>query len=159
MHTNSPTNEVTVGAESVEPPSWIDRYRGYLRTVLDDMEVRGVELSVVFCDDATIRALNHTYRGRDEVTDVLSFVDAEGAAIPQPPHQEYRYAGDIVIDLERVRVQAEENSVPYEEEIRRITIHGLLHLLGETHESYDFGSDPMLIKQEAILNRTKERLF
>lgn len=159
MHTNSPVNDVTVTSESVEPPSWTDRYNLFLHAVLRDLGVERVELSIVFCDDSTIRELNATYRARDEVTDVLSFVASEGAAVPEIPGGEYRPIGDVVIDLDRVRLQAEENDVPYEEEIRRVSIHGILHLLGETHSGYDFGSEPMLLHQEAILERHKERLF
>lgn len=159
MHTSNPDNDISVTSESVEPPSWTDRYEEFVHAILADIGVGGLEFSIVFCDDATIRTLNAEYRDRDEVTDVLSFVADEGERLPVPPDQVYRPAGDIVISLEQVRAQAEEIAIPYEEEVRRVTVHGVLHLLGETHDSYDFSSDPMLVHQEAILNRHKERLF
>lgn len=159
MHTNSPINDVTVTSESVEPPSWTGRYEAFLRWTLEKLDVRDVEFSVVFCDDHTIRALNATYRDRDEVTDVLSFVADEGASVPAIPGQRYRPIGDILIDLERVRAQADENDVPWEEEIRRVSVHGLLHLLGETHTGYDVASEPMLRHQEALVQEYKEKLF
>lgn len=159
MHTNNPVNDVTVTSESVEPPSWSERYEEFIHAVLAELAVERVEFSVLFCDDQVIRALNASYRDRDEVTDVLSFVASEGVATPEIPDRHYRPIGDIVINLDRVRAQAEDVGVPYEEEIRRVSIHGILHLLGETHSGYDFRTEPMLLHQEAILQRYKERLF
>jgi probable rRNA maturation factor len=159
MHTNAPTNEVTVQSESVEPPSWSDLYRTFITGVLEAIGAVRWSVSFVLTDDETIRRLNSQYRNRDEVTDVLTFVADEGDDTPPLPEGEYRDLGDVVIDLDQVYRQADELGVPREQELRRMTIHGILHLNGETHSSTDFSSEPMLIRQESILSRSKERLF
>lgn len=109
------------------------------------------ELSILLTDDQGITALNREYRHRDEPTDVLSFSAADS---PEDP-----VLGDVVISLERVERQAEDFSVPFEEEIRRVTVHAILHLLGMEHDSTDLASEPMLQRQEQILTTLGGRLF
>ncbi len=159
MHTKSPKNDITVSAESLEPPSWLDRYYLFIHDILLSLAVTGAEVSVVLCDDAHIQKLNATYRSRDEATDVLSFVADEGEKLPLPTALSMQPLGDVVISLPYVRRQAEEFSVPFEEEVRRVTIHGILHLLGHDHTSNDFEQEPMLQHQEVILQNHKEKLF
>jgi probable rRNA maturation factor len=87
---------------------------------------RDVELSVVFCDDPFIHALNRDYRGKDKPTDVLSF--------PQGP--ETGVLGDIVISVPTAARQAAERGQPVGQEVEWLFLHGLLHLLG-----YDDSTD------------------
>lgn len=92
------------------------------------------ELVVVISDDEALRDLNQRFRGRPGPTDVLSFADDtkgpfSGGAVGFP-----RYLGDIVISLDRARVQAEEAGGSLEDELRVLTVHGVLHLLGYDHE-------------------------
>ena len=61
--------------------------------------------------------------------------------------------GDIFISLDAVSRNASEFSVPFSEELTRVMLHGLLHLLGYDHESNDFKSEVMLQKQEDIMLR------
>ncbi len=91
------------------------------------------ELSVLLTDDSEIRSLNHQYRGIDRPTDVLSFSQLEGDTIPHANGP--LILGDIVISLDRAREQAKDLDVSVEEELRRLFIHGLLHLVGYDHES------------------------
>jgi probable rRNA maturation factor len=61
--------------------------------------------------------------------------------------------GDIVISLETLRETSKELQIPQEEELRRLLIHGILHLDGMEHANNN--NDPMLILQEDILNKLK----
>jgi len=90
------------------------------------------EVSVLLTDDAEIRSLNRQYRGIDKPTDVLSFSQLEGDAVP--PRNGPLILGDIVISLDRTREQAGDSGVSVEKELRRLFIHGLLHLVGYDHE-------------------------
>lgn len=90
------------------------------------------ELSVLLTDDSEIRSLNHQYRGIDKPTDVLSFSQLEGNTIPHEHGP--LILGDVVISLDRAREQAKDLNVSVEEELRRLLIHGLLHLMGYDHE-------------------------
>lgn len=86
------------------------------------------EVSVNFCDDAEIRALNARWRDRDTPTNVLSF--------PTPGPLEARaLLGDIVIAFETVAREAGAQEKSLEDHTRHMVVHGFLHLLGYDHES------------------------
>jgi len=82
------------------------------------------EISVVFCDDPFIQALNAEYRGRNKPTDVLSFAQDDPQTL-----------GDIVISVPTAARQADAAGWPLESEIALLGIHGLLHLLGYDDET------------------------
>lgn len=86
------------------------------------------QLSMVFCDDESIKELNNQYREKNEPTDVLSFPIELENFIP-----EVRMLGDIVISTDTAKRQAEEFKHPVIAEIVILLIHGLLHLHGFDH--------------------------
>jgi probable rRNA maturation factor len=84
------------------------------------------DLSIAIVSDKRMRALNRQFRGRDKVTDVLSFpADARG------------FMGDIVIGAGVAQRQAREAGHSMQIELRVLALHGLLHLLGYDHEADD----------------------
>lgn len=85
-----------------------------------------VEVSVSFVDGEEIRALNRDYRGVDRVTDVLSFP-------MDMAFDDYRNLGDVIINTEKVKEQAEEFGHSYRRELTYLTVHSLLHLVGYDH--------------------------
>ena len=106
--------------------------RDSLETALDDLGVGpDVEVALVFATDAEIRRLNHTYRGLDAPTDVLSFpFDAD-----DNPPIEPTYLGDILISLARAQEGARNAGHGVERELHLLAVHGLLHLLGHEDET------------------------
>ena len=90
------------------------------------------ELSITLTDDKNIHALNKKYRQIDRPTDVLSFAFRESEE-PEILNAEVEILGDIIISLERAKVQAEEFGHSYLREIIFLEVHGLLHLLGYDH--------------------------
>ena len=90
------------------------------------------ELSITLTDDEHIHELNKNFRGVDKPTDVLSFAFRESDE-PQILNQEVEILGDIIISLERAKIQAENFGHPYLREVIFLTVHGLLHLLGYDH--------------------------
>lgn len=88
------------------------------------------DLSLLICDNIFISKLNHQYRSKNEATDVLSFAFDDNEESPLP----HSSLGDIIISYEKALDQASEYGVSYEEEFARLTIHGVLHLLGYDHE-------------------------
>lgn len=117
--------------------------------------------SIVCCTDATMMYYNQTYRGKNESTDVLTFVFLEGEVFPNisADNDEHRHhthmLGDMLICREQIQQQANEYHISYREELGRIIVHGTLHLLGYTHKSYD-SNEPMLLKQELLLSNYYE---
>lgn len=89
------------------------------------------ELSVVFVDDEEIQGLNARWRGKDQPTDVLSF-PLENEGLPGPAA---RVLGDIVVSVDTARRQAAEYGHSLDRELGFLLVHGLLHLLGEDHET------------------------
>lgn len=83
-------------------------------------------IGVVFVDDSYIRKLNERFRNQASATDVLSFRY-------QDEFQD-DLIGEIYISVDRAEAQAKEYDEPLEREIRRLVLHGLLHLIGYTHE-------------------------
>lgn len=97
--------------------------------ILKDSGRSDAELSLLITDDEEIRSLNRDYRGIDHPTDVLSFsqLEGEGPAVSN-------MLGDVVISWETADRQALELQCPLEEEMKRLLVHGILHLLGHDHE-------------------------
>jgi probable rRNA maturation factor len=90
--------------------------------------------SLTFVDDEAIRTFNREYRGYDKPTDVLAFSQLEGDDdFPMP--EEIQILGDVVVAVPTARRQAEERGHAFEAELALLIIHGLLHLLGEDHDT------------------------
>ncbi len=98
--------------------------------------VENCELSITLTDDENIHALNKKFRGIDRATDVLSFAFRESDE-PEVIGTEFEILGDVIISLERAKVQAEEFGHSFLREIIFLEVHGLLHLLGYDHIAED----------------------
>lgn len=111
------------------------RLKTVARTLLREMDEAESAISISLVDDAEIHALNREHRGKDKATDVLSFPLYEPGEETHP-HAE-RLLGDIVISVDTARRQAAEYDAPLQNEIHRLLIHGVLHVLGHDHEEPD----------------------
>lgn len=101
-------------------------------------EARGGSFSVAFISDRRMKELNSFFRGKTITTDVLSFPhEADEFDQSSSPIQEESsdYIGDIVISAEQAQKQAEENGLTFDNEIKQLILHGLLHLCGYDHET------------------------
>ncbi len=106
---------------------------------------QGAEATVVLGDDALVRALNKTYRGKDKPTNVLSFP----FQVP-PGGARNGILGDVVLAVETVACEAAERGIPPAHHLQHLVIHGLLHLLGFEHET-DFDAENMEQLETEIL--------
>lgn len=99
------------------------------RRVLRELGHSRSELSLALVDDDEIRELNRAWRSKSRPTDVLSFSLLEGE------HAGHRSGllGDVVIGIEVARRQAARRHRSLDEEVSRLMIHGVLHLLGHDH--------------------------
>jgi probable rRNA maturation factor len=114
-----------------------------------------LSLALLITDDENIRRLNLEYRAQDSVTDVLAFgIDQADtrfvSPLSLPPH-----LGDIVVSYPRALTQAEELGHSVEQELNRLVVHGVLHLVGYDDQS-DEERHRMWDKQEAILGEFEE---
>jgi probable rRNA maturation factor len=142
-------NRVEIRAEEVPLPPWSEQANNFALKVLDRLGRDRWDLSMLFCNNAYIRTLNARFRNIDESTDVLSF--ALGSSYADETTGELRFLpGDIVVSLETLEENARYFRVPRDEELRRLLIHGILHLDGMDHQTNE-GAEPMLKLQEQIL--------
>jgi len=110
-------------------------------------------LNVVFVDNETIHQLNKRFLDRDRATDVLSF----------NVHTEYlpgdlKILGDIYISAERAFIQAKDYEVDFMDEVKRLVIHGLLHLIGYEHDN-EKAEKEMVSLTEKYLTFTEEGIL
>jgi probable rRNA maturation factor len=96
------------------------------------------ELSLVLADDALLRRLNRTWRGKDKATNVLSFPAQDFAAgAGAAPAEAPLLLGDVVLGFSTVRREAEAQKKPLADHLAHLVVHGVLHLLGFDHASED----------------------
>lgn len=138
---------------------------GFDASLLEEYALAGIESDVplsaelVFTDGAGIRALNASARGKDAVTDVLSFPNLDGIKgtpirrenFPFDTDEEGNlFLGSIVICRERAAEQAAEYGHSLRREVYYLAVHGLCHLLGYDHETEEDKAE-MRAREEAVL--------
>lgn len=87
-----------------------------------------IEITILLTSAVRVRELNNLYRGLNKTTDVLSFPYRQGEEL---------IAGDIIIDVARANKQAKQRSITVEQEITRLSIHGMAHIVGFLHDSIE----------------------
>src|SRR5688572_1996796 len=127
--TDSPSRE----SASAEQAAAIRGLRPWL-TKFAPASARG-DVCVALVSDARMRALNRQFRGKDKVTDVLSFPAQDRSASSAPSAA--GFLGDIVIASGVAKIQAKAAGHSLNTEIRVLALHGLLHLLGYDHDADD----------------------
>ena len=113
---------ITFLSENIPFPRTIKKRKtaNWIKLVAAGFGKKVDELAYLFCDDQKILEVNRQYLQHDFFTDIITFDYSEGDAI----------AGDIFISLETVRSNSQKYHTPYEEELHRVIIHGVLHLCG-----------------------------
>lgn len=124
--------------------------KDFLNKVLENRNVQNSTFSVSFIQEDYMHELNLQYRGIDSSTDILSFAVQDGEDNFILPSNVKKNLGDILISPDVLKKNAEYFNVSEEEELKRLLIHGVLHLTGFDHKSND-PSEPMLVLQEEIL--------
>lgn len=92
------------------------------------------EVSVSFVNNEQIKELNNKYRQKNIPTDVLSFPMGKDGNYDKDPATGAKLLGDIVISLEKAEEQAQKYGHNLQKEVAHLTVHGILHLLGYSHE-------------------------
>ena len=105
------------------------------------------EVGIKFVGDTRMRRLNREYRGNDRTTDVLAFAFREAGGPPSP------ILGDVVVSIPMARRQAESFGHSLSEELTRLFIHGMLHLVGYDHERSEADARSMKRKEMELWRR------
>lgn len=108
----------------------------WIRNVIASEEKKLGEINYIFCDDDYLHKINLKFLNHDTYTDIISFDNTEGNELN----------GDIFISTDRVVENAKEYNVEFNQEIKRVMAHGILHLCGYRDKT----------ESEAALMRQKE---
>lgn len=109
------------------------RIRDIVFFVLDELDAVHAAVSVHLVGDKKIRHLSREYRGKDKVTDVLSFaLQSKDMPMIHIPGESVDW-GDLFICVPQIERQAKQYGVTKQEEFTRMLVHGVLHLFGYDH--------------------------
>ncbi len=126
-----------------------DRFRNLAAAVLEDLACSpATALSVVVVDTDEMAELNLRYRGKEGATNVLAFSQIEG----EHPNPQPGLLGDVVICADRAEQDARDLDYTTDEMLLYLLIHGILHLVGFTHDA-PADSDTMASRVDEIFNR------
>lgn len=112
---------------------WID-------AVIEHQNANLIGLNYIFCSDAYLHNINLEYLNHDTLTDIITF------PYLTPPDVE----GDIFISIDRVRENADTFKVSFEQELRRVIIHGVLHLCGQADKTDEEATQMRRKEEEAL---------
>ena len=143
------TEEKQASAASINAESFADVAAAVFKDEQAGIRRAPWDFSVLLCGDELIRSLNRQYRGIDGPTDVLSF-EIGGEYEDERSGKAFFCAGEIVISIDRLAFNSADFGVSRNEELKRLVIHGILHLNGMDH-SDNSPEQKMLQIQESIL--------
>lgn len=112
------------------------KYEEWIAEVIDSEDKSEGEVNYIFCDDEYLHRMNVEFLDHDTLTDVISFDYTMGSLI----------SGDIFISVERVRDNAADFKVDFDDELRRVMAHGILHYCGYKDKT----------EEDSLLMRSKE---
>ena len=139
-------------AEKAKLTKWFKMASEVLETLWDKKIIsvkkpKVLHVSLLICGEAKIKELNREYRGKDKVTDVLSF----------PAHEDLRksrlktdelFLGDLAICHQQTKRQAREFKIGYFDEFIHLFFHGVIHLMGYDHE--------ISLKEEKLMEKWEQ---
>ena len=146
------TRKIDIAADGIPSPAWKGRLTRFCVRAMLEAGVAEWELSLLLCGDERMTNLNLRYRRKSGPTDVLSFPRAAATGARRRPLP--GLAGDIAISMDTLRRNARAFDVTEDEELKRLLVHGILHLAGMDHGSGK--GREMLSLQERLLERLKE---
>ncbi len=122
-----------------------------LTKALFHLRLQSSELSILFVNNRRMKILNTRYRGIHKDTDVLSFPLMEEGL-----HHVPVMLGDVVVSVPKALQQAKEFDVPFYDELLRLLIHGILHLIGYNHEINAYQQKKMEKKEKEVFDAVKK---
>lgn len=117
-------------------------YKIWLQDIIVSEQKKIGEINYIFCDDEYILKINQDYLQHDYYTDIITFDYVKGKTI----------SGEIFVSLQRISDNASILSKDYEDELRRVLAHGILHLCGYKDKSVEEERE-MRNKEDYYLNK------
>ncbi|UII33923.1 rRNA maturation RNase YbeY [Fulvivirga ulvae] len=119
-----------------------DYISNWIKTIIEKEGFGLQELNFIFCSDEYLYQMNIDYLNHDTYTDIITFDNSE---------EDEQIEGDIFISIDRVRDNANSIKSPFEDELARVIIHGVLHLMGHKDKTPE-EERGMREKEEACLS-------
>ena len=124
-------------------------FKLHLLKICKHLEIKNTSITLIFTDNQYIQKINSEYRKKDNPTDVISF------SYRYPPFPdiglEHEILGDIYLSLEMASQHARDYIVEFEDEVKRLLVHGVLHLIGYDHEQSKKDEQQMREKEDETL--------
>lgn len=125
------------------------RIKNWITAIIKDEGKKVGDIAYIFCDDEQILETNISYLDHNTYTDIITFDYVEGNVI----------SGDILISVDRVKENAELFNCTFEQELHRVIIHGILHLLGVGDKSEEEAQVMRKREEEALVKWDTVRMF
>lgn len=100
-----------------------------------NLKISNLELSILLSDDQEIKKLNYNFRKKNKPTNILSFADTEEILYNKKIEVVSLYLGDLALSFNRIKHEALGKNISFEDHFTHLLIHGILHLLGYSHEN------------------------
>lgn len=119
-----------------------NKFKSWLKKVADKEGFTIGQLNYIFCSDEYLHKINLEYLDHDTYTDIITFDNSE---------DESTIEGDIFVSIDRIRENSQTLNTVFEEEIKRVIIHGLLHLCGYDDHTSEDKAEMRKLESEYIL--------
>ena len=119
-----------------------NKFNSWLKKVTDKEGFSINNLNYIFCSDEYLHKINLEYLDHDTYTDIITFDNSEA---------EFIIEGDIFISIDRVRENSKTLNTVFEEEVKRVIVHGLLHLCGYDDHTPEDKAEMRRLESEYIL--------
>ena len=119
-----------------------NNFKAWLKKVADREGFRITDLNYIFCSDIYLHKINFEYLNHDTYTDIITFDHSEDKNIVE---------GDIFVSIERITDNSKTLNTHFEEEFKRVIVHGLLHLCGYDDDSVEKKAEMRRLESKYIL--------
>lgn len=117
-----------------------NKIKSWIKSVVEQRGWKTGEISYIFCSDEYLLNVNQTYLKHDYFTDIITFDYTDATKV----------SGDLFISIDRVRDNAQELNLSFEQELHRVIIHGVLHLLGLKDKTEEEAKEMRKAEEECL---------
>lgn len=117
-----------------------NKIKSWIKSVVEQRGWKTGEISYIFCSDEYLLNVNQTYLKHDYFTDIITFDYTDATKV----------SGDLFISIDRVRDNAQELNLSFAQELHRVIIHGVLHLLGLKDKTEEEAKEMRKAEEECL---------
>ena len=134
-------NEINIFKECKDIDFYKDHIVQLINLSLEDTKYNQVKINIIFCDNDKLNSFKQEYFNDDVLTDIVTF----------PIKNDNKLEAEIYISIEMAKINANEFNVTLNNELSRLIVHGVLHLIGFNDDTED-SKKIMFLKQDEIIS-------